>query len=81
MNCSGSGFNTIINDQQMLSLYLLVSSDDTFCKQFGPRSGLIWIQTVLHFDGIPERIFRKGSIRKKSADDKKCAKLQMYHNL
>ena len=44
-------------------------------------SGLIWIQTVLHFDGIPERIFRKGSIRKKSADDKKCAKLQMYHNL
>ena len=34
-------------------------------------SGLIWIQTVWHSDGIPERIFRKSWFWKKSADDKK----------
>ena len=27
-------------------------------------SGLIWIQTVLHFDGISERIFRKVGFEK-----------------
>ena len=53
-----------------LILYLLVSSADYFCKQFGPRSGptkrrawvlsgLIWSQTVWHSDGIHEIIFRK----------------------
>ena len=43
-----------------LTLCLLVSSADNFCKQFGPKmSGLILMQIVLHSDGIPERIFRK----------------------
>ena len=34
-------------------------------------SGLIWIQTVWHSDGIPERIFRKCWFWNKSADDKR----------
>ena len=33
-------------------------------------SGLIWMQTVWHSDGIPERIFRKMCFWKQSADDK-----------
>ena len=37
-------------------------------------NNLIWIQTVWHFDGIPERNFRKGWFWKKSADDKKASK-------
>ena len=39
--------------------------------------GLIWIQTVWHSDGIPERIFGKKlnlKKKKKSADDKKNMK-------
>ena len=47
----------------ILTFCLLVSSADSHCKQFGPRSGLtsglIWIQTVWHSDGIPERNFQK----------------------
>ena len=39
-------------------------------------SGLIWIQTVWHSDGILESIFRKRWFRKKLADDKK--KQQKY---
>ena len=51
-----------------LAFQQLVASADNFCKQFGPKSkqikpnltsGLIWIQTVGHSDGIPEIIFRK----------------------
>ena len=32
-------------------------------------SGLIWIQTVWHLDGISERIFQKSWFWKKSADN------------
>ena len=35
-------------------------------------SGLIWIQTIWHCDGIPERIFEKDNFEKKSADNKKA---------
>ena len=47
----------------ILTLYLQVSSAEkpfqTVWTQIRPdkRSGLIWIQTVGHSDGIPERIF------------------------
>ena len=34
-------------------------------------SGLIWIQTVWHGDGIPEIIFLNSLFLKKSADDKR----------
>ena len=50
----------------LINLFLLVSFVDNFCKQFGPRSkpdktsGLIWIQTVLNSDGVPESLFRMG---------------------
>ena len=36
--------------------------------------GLIWIQTIWHSDGIPERIFQKIYFSKISADDKKSMK-------
>ena len=38
-------------------------------------SGLIWIQTVWHSGGIPERSFRKKWFWKKAADGKQQAKL------
>ena len=34
-------------------------------------SGLIWIKTVWHSDGMPERIFLKNDFEKKSADNTK----------
>ena len=37
-------------------------------------SGLIWIHTVWHSDGISERNFGKDSFLKKSADDKRACK-------
>ena len=37
-------------------------------------SGLIWIQTVLHSDGIPERFFLKKLIKKYPQTTKKRAK-------
>ena len=37
--------------------------------------GLIWIQNVWHFDGIPEIIFRKKLVLKKSADNEKANKI------
>ena len=37
-------------------------------------SGLIWIQTVWHSDGIPESCFEKVNFKKKSTDDKKKKK-------
>ena len=48
----------------------LVPSANNICKQFGPnRPDLIWIQTVWHYDGIPERTqFRKIMILKISTD-------------
>ena len=60
-----------------LTLCLPVLSADNLCKQFGPRSGLtilsglIWIQTIWHSDGIPEILKNKWFIKKRSADDKK----------
>ena len=41
-------------------------------------SGLIWIQTGWHSDGIPERLFQKKMILKKSADGKKACKISQY---
>ena len=38
-------------------------------------SGLIWIQSVWHTDGIPVRIFQKSWFRKKTADDKKAGNI------
>ena len=40
-------------------------------------SGLIWIQTVWHSDGIPERIFQKREFLKNSANDKKHVDKQL----
>ena len=62
------------------TLCLLVSSAHNLCKQIGARSGLtimsglIWIQSVCHSDGIPERVFQKSWFWKKSADEKKKRK-------
>ena len=58
------------------TLCRLVSSADNLCKQFGPRSGLIWIQAVGQSDGIPGRIFRKkNDFEKNQPMRKKHAKL------
>ena len=49
----------------ILTLNLLVLSANNIANSFGPRPGppkllgLIWYQTVRHFDEIPERIFFK----------------------
>ena len=54
----------------IFKLYLLVPSADSFCIQFGPRSGhTFWIHTVLNSDGIPKIFF------KKSPADKKACKI------
>ena len=65
-----------------LTLCLLESSADnlykTFLTQIRPDKalGLIWIQTVWHSDGIPEKVFLKVDFeKKKSANDKKHEKL------
>ena len=66
------------------SIYSFPASGDfcrlliTFANSLDPirpdkTSGLIWIQTVWHFDGIPERFFLKKLIEKKKT--KKHAKL------
>ena len=43
------------------TIYLQVSSADNHRKHLGPyqaqRSGLIWIQTVCHYDSNPDRFF------------------------
>ena len=36
-------------------LNMELPSADNHCKQFGPRSGLIWIQAICHSDCITER--------------------------
>ena len=58
-------------NQLLLSLYLLVSSADNFCKQFWPRAEptkcFAWSGSKL-FDSIPEIILEE------SADDKKVWK-------
>ena len=41
-------------------------------------SGLIWIQTVWHADGIPARIFEKVNSEKKLADDKTHEKFSQH---
>ena len=41
-------------------------------------SGLIWIQTVWHSDGIPEIIYWKSEFQKVSVDDKKHAKITQH---
>ena len=63
-----------------LTLYLLVSSADSFYKQFGSRSGPIKCRAWSGFkmfdtDSVPERILKqKVILKKKSADDKKQKK-------
>ena len=44
-------------------------------------SGLIWIQTVWHFDDIPEEVFEKVDFEKKSIDGKKCPENLPAYNL
>ena len=53
-----------VDEMKPLTLCVLVSSAFNFANSLDPdqahkTSGLIWIQTVCHSDGIPERIFRK----------------------
>ena len=66
-----------------ITLYLLVSSADNLCKQFGPRPGptscrarpgskLFDTLMVLKTLSGPERILEKVDFEKKSADDKKA---------
>ena len=63
------------------SLLMLLSADNIF-KKLGPRSGpdkmsgLIWIQTVWHSYGIPERIFQKKVIFRKISRRQKS--MQIY---
>ena len=60
--------------------FLLVSSADNLWKQIGPRSGpakmsgLIWIQSLLHSDVIPERNFGKVDLEKYQQRTKKHEK-------
>ena len=63
----------------ILTLYLLESSADNFCKQFGPRSGptkcRAWSGSkMFDTDGIPERIFRKGWFWQKITRQQKSTK-------
>ena len=59
-----------------LTLCLLVSTADNLCKQFvNKMSGLIWIQTVWHSDGIPVRIFQKVDFEINQQTAKKHSKL------
>ena len=37
-------------------------------------SSLIWIQTVLHSDSVPENVSKKANFDKKSADNNKSMK-------
>ena len=68
-----------IRESRWITLYRLVSSADlqSDWNQIRPNkmSALIWIQSVLHSDGIPERIFRKSWFWKKSVGDKKARKI------
>ena len=45
-----------------------LSASDNLCRT-NRIYGLTWIQTVLHSDGIPERIILKVNFEKKSAED------------
>ena len=72
---------------QLITLCLLVSSADNFCKKFGPRPGPTKCRaesrsklTVWRFDGIPEILFLKSWFWKKSADDKKASKEMVNGN-
>ena len=56
-----------------------MSSADNICKEFGPRSGpsgLIWIQTVWHSNGILDFFIEKVEIEEKHADDNKACKIK-----
>ena len=53
----------------MGKLFWLSESPENICKQFEPKmSSLIWIQTVWHSDGIPEKNLLDFSYKK--SDDK-----------
>ena len=57
---------------------LTVMTSETVWTQIRPDKmlGLIWLQTVWHFDGIPERLFEKVYLKKKNLQiTKKHAKL------
>ena len=62
--------------EEALTHYLLLSSADNLCKQFGPDQarqnvGPDLYPTVWHSNGITERILQKSWFVRKSADDKK----------
>ena len=61
----------LVHINGVLTLCLLVSSDDIICKHFGPSSGdktpgVNWIQTVGHSEFNPERILKKINRQQKS---------------
>ena len=67
-----------------LSLSLLMSSADKFCKQFGPRSGptkCLSCSGSKLFDTLIEflkEFFEKVDLEKKSADGNKSMKITQY---
>ena len=61
-------------NQPLVQHCLLVSSDDNFYKQFGPRSGPTNCLTQVVF---LKEFFEKVDFEKKSADNKKSRK--MFH--
>ena len=61
-----------------ITLCLLVSSVDNLCKPFGPRLGLIWIQTVWHSNDIPERIFRNSWLKKLKKNQQMTKKQEKF---
>ena len=63
---------TIPKTMSILTLCLLVSSADNLNEQVKPDQilGLIWIQIVLHYDVIHERVSRKWWFWKKKSADK-----------
>ena len=62
--------------KDLLIHYPLLSSAETLCKQFGPRSGptegsgLIWVQIVWHFYVFCFDFLKTIILKTKSADDK-----------
>ena len=68
----------LVRNFSYLTLYLIVSSADNFCKQFGPRSCLKKIASpgsqMFDSDGIPEGIFKKVDFEKNQQMTKKMGK-------
>ena len=72
----------LIPSNTLDSCRLLTTPLQTVWTQIRPdkMSGLIWVQTVCHSDGIPETILRKSSFLKKNhKTTKKHVKLPSIH--